>query len=94
MSVNRNPAARKRCTSCNSRVSNVSNVSNHCKGCACDQLRGLKVNDNVDIYLLSGRSFFGVNFITLDNNDCCAYFIYNSRTLVVNCKDIEAILLP
>ncbi|UUV27074.1 MULTISPECIES: hydrolase [Lysinibacillus] len=94
MSVNRNPAARKKCSSCNSRVSNVSNESNRCIGCACDQLRDLKVNSRVNIFLKSGREFNNVRFLSLNNEDCCAYFLDGSRTLVVNCKDIEAILLP
>lgn len=94
MSVNRNPAARKKCSSCNSRVSNVSNESNHCKGCACDQLRDLKVNSQVNIYLKSGSVFIDARFLSLNNENCCAYFMEGTRTLVVSCKDIEAILLP
>lgn len=96
MSVKRSQAAdtRKRCYSCEENVSNISNVSNRCKGCACDQLSELKINDVVDLYLFSGTVFINAAFNSLDRVDCCAYFTYTGRTLVVNCKDIEAILLP
>ncbi|WGT37312.1 hydrolase [Lysinibacillus sp. 1 U-2021] len=91
MSVNRNPAARKKCSSCNSRVSNVSNESNHCKGCVCEQLKSLSVGTTVTLRL-DGINLNNYRFTSLNQDNCCAYFTTPSnKTAIVDCRKIQVI---
>ncbi|MFJ8260946.1 hydrolase [Rummeliibacillus sp. NPDC094406] len=70
---------------------------NRCRGCACDQLRRLQVQTEVDLYLKSGTVFDDVLFIFFDEKDCCAYFFDPENpheapsTIIVDCRDIQAI---
>lgn len=69
--------------------------SSRCKGCVCDQLRKLQTQTEVDLFLFGGQVIEDVVFITLDQNDCCAFFndptTEPGSTLIVDCQDIQAI---
>ncbi len=67
----------------------------NCKGCVCDQLRRLQTQTEVDVFLSGGQILEDVVFITLDQNNCCAFFndteTEPGSTLIVDCRDIQAI---
>lgn len=68
-----------------------------CKGCACDLLKRLQIQTEVDVYLKSGTTFDDVLFIFFDRKTCCAYFFDPENpdeapsTIIVDCRDIQAI---
>ncbi len=70
-------------------------VERKCKGCVCDQLRGLTPLTEVNIHLSGGHSFEGVFFITFLDNSCCVLFTDPTTEpdspLIVDCQDIQAI---
>jgi len=72
--------------------------NDHCNGCACDQLRRLQVQTEVDLFLKGGTTIEDVLFIFFDRKDCCAYFFDLGEdsgeapsTIIVDCRDIQAI---
>jgi hypothetical protein len=79
------------CVNCSGNVSSTSS----CRGCACDQLRRLQTNTEVDVFLASGIILEDVVFVSFDPNNCCAFF--NDPTtepgsiIVVDCNFIQAI---
>ncbi|MFB5089130.1 DUF3915 family protein [Psychrobacillus sp. PGGUH221] len=64
---------------------------NRCEGCVCDQLRRLRINTEVDVFLKGGQTLNNVNFISFDRDTCCAIFTDNDSTIIVDCQDIQAI---
>lgn len=69
--------------------------ANNCKGCICDQLRKLRTQTEVDVFLSGGRVLEDVVFITLNQKNCCAFFsdptTEPGSTLIVDCQSIQAI---
>ncbi|KON90172.1 hydrolase [Sporosarcina globispora] len=67
--------------------------ANKCKGCICDTLRTLQTQTEVDVFLDGGQVLENVNFINLDNDTCCAFFVETEpgSTLIVDCQKIQAI---
>lgn len=67
----------------------------HCKGCICNQLRRLRTQTEVDVFLAGGQVLEDVVFISFDQKDCCAFFTDPTTepgsTLIVDCEDIQAI---
>ncbi len=70
-------------------------VVNNCKGCICDQLRRLRTQTEVDVYLSGGQVLEDVVFITINQKNCCAFFndptTEPGSTLIVDCQSIQAI---
>ncbi|KQL35309.1 MULTISPECIES: DUF3915 family protein [Bacillaceae] len=64
---------------------------NRCEGCVCDQLRRLRMQTEVDVFLKGGRRLNNVFFINFDRDTCCAIFTDNGSTIIVDCQDIQAI---
>jgi hypothetical protein len=66
-----------------------------CQGCACDQLRKLQIQTEVDLFLNSGTVIEDVLFIFFDRKTCCAYFFDTetepNSTIIVDCREIQAI---
>ena len=83
------------CSECNNHKSSNVIVSNRCKGCVCAQLRRLKTQTEVDVFLSSGQVLEDVVFINLNLKNCCAFFndptTEPGSTLIVDCQDIQAI---
>jgi hypothetical protein len=71
------------------------NQRNKCNGCICDQLRKLKRNTEVDVFLSSGEVLEDVVFKAFDQKNCCAFFkdptTEPGSTLIVDCRRIDAI---
>ena len=69
--------------------------TNRCNGCVCDQLRRLQTQTEVDVFLSGGQVLEDVNFINLNQENCCAFFIdletEPGSTLIVDCRQIIAI---
>lgn len=67
----------------------------HCNGCVCDQLKRLRTQTEVDVFLSGGQILEDIVFISLDQNNCCAFFndptTEPGSTLIVDCQDIQAI---
>ena len=70
-------------------------MSSNCRSCICQQLRKLELATTLDIFLSGGISFLGVTFISLDQRNCCAYFLEPGAAaaspLIVDCNKIVAI---
>ena len=68
---------------------------NLCKVCVCEQLKGLKDQAEIDVFLSSGQVFENVIFIHLDQKNCCAMFKDPTKKqgsiLLVDCQEIQAI---
>lgn len=69
--------------------------SDKCNGCACDQLRRLQTQTEVDVFLSGGQVLEDIVFINLDQNNCCAFFndptTETGSTLIIDCQFIQAI---
>jgi hypothetical protein len=74
---------------------NSEKVVHQCKGCVCDQLRRLPTQTEVDLFLSGGQVIEDVIFITLDQENCCAFFTDPTTepgsTLIIDCQEIIAI---
>lgn len=72
-----------------------SKSSTKCEGCACNQLRRLQTQTEVDIFLSGGQVLEDIVFINFDQNNCCAFFndptTEQGSTLIVDCQFIQAI---
>ena len=83
------------CNNCKKRNNKHDNDDNMCNGCVCDQLRKLQTQTEVDVYLSGGQILEDVRFVTLNEKNCCAYFIATEEeagsTLIVDCRQIQAI---
>lgn len=70
---------------------------NRCKGCICHQLKRLRTQTEVDVFLSSGQTLEDVVFISFDEKNCCAFFndptTEPGSTLIVDCQKIEALRL-
>jgi hypothetical protein len=70
---------------------------NKCVGCACDQLRNLRVGTEIEDILVNGKSIDkdDINFISFDSRTCCANFIARSGSdrviFTLDCRSIDAI---
>ncbi|MDM5316741.1 hydrolase [Fictibacillus sp. b24] len=71
---------------------------NNCVGCACDQLRNLRVGTEIESILIKGKELEDlddINFISFDSKTCCATFIArrNSDRVIftLDCRKIDAI---
>ncbi len=91
-----------RCTECNKHRQSTESVRqsndserNRCNGCICDQLRRLQTQTEVDVFLSGGQVFEDVIFITLERENCCAFFndptTEPGSTLIIDCQQIQAI---
>lgn len=82
------------CSECRHESSSWNN-KNSCKGCICDQLRELRRDTEVDVFLSGGQILEDVVFKKFDRNNCCAFFkdptTEPGSTLIVDCQKIDAI---
>lgn len=66
-----------------------------CDGCICNQLRRLRSNTEVDVFLSGGQILEDVVFLRFNLSDCCAFFSDEETEpgsiLIVDCKKIDAI---
>lgn len=83
------------CYECRGNAIQPESEENRCKGCICDQLSRLQTQTEVDVFLLGGQILEDVVFITLNRNDCRAFFndptTEPGSTLIVDCQFIQAI---
>ncbi|MEK4761456.1 hydrolase [Viridibacillus sp. FSL E2-0187] len=91
MSINRDGC---KCDKCDNQHHHEKE-EHRCNGCACNQLRRLQTQTEVDVFLKGGTVLEDVIFITLDQKNCCAFFndpeTEPGSTLIVDCQEIQAI---
>lgn len=77
----------------------VAAARDNCEGCACDQIRNLSPNTEIEDILVNGKSIDkdDIFLISFDRKTCCAHFIARDNgdivTFTLDCRKIDAIFI-
>lgn len=74
-----------------------------CDTCICNELKGLRVGDEVEKIIVNGEEIEDLILVCIDNKTCCVKFIQEENgvdgeedernVVIVDCRKIDALFL-